>query len=75
MLVLFSRLLQFSARKDSLGLLITNPNKYFLPYIVWNIKGRLIYTLFNSILVSIILFYYNSLPIEELAASAVLQLH
>jgi hypothetical protein len=72
MLVLLSRLLQFSARKDSLGLLIINPNKYFLPHIAWNIKGRLIYALFNSILVSIILFYYNGLLIEELAASTVL---
>ena len=72
MLVLLSRLLKFSARKNSLGLLITNPNKYFLPYIAWNIKGRLIHALFDSVLVSILLFYYNGLLIEELAASAAL---
>jgi hypothetical protein len=75
MLVLLGRLLQFSARKDSLGLLVTNPDKYFLPYMAWNIEGRLIHALFDSVLVSIMLLYYNGLLIEELAASAVLQLH
>ena len=54
---------------------MTNPNKYFLPYIAWNIKGRLIYALFDSVLVSILLFHRDGLPTEELAASAALQLH
>ena len=54
---------------------MTNLDKYFLSYMAWNIKRRSIHALFDSILVSILLFYCNGLLTEELAASVALQLH
>jgi hypothetical protein len=75
MLILLSRLLQFSTCNNGLELYMTNPDKYFLPRMAWNIKGRCIHALFDSILVSILLLYYIGLLIEELAASAALQPH
>ena len=75
MLILLSRLLQFSTCNNGLELYMTNLDKYFLSYMAWNIKRRSIHALFDSILVSILLFYCNGLLTEELAASVALQLH